>query len=127
MASEKELYRKAFYKIHPEGGKVDENFPSSRKDNWKYKSVRGYSDKETARVFYTRDGVIDPFKTYSESYLSDYMDEHPLDDEVDELKAEIKRKKKKDRDDDDDEKGCCGAWYCCPFRCSWRMLCSFFG
>lgn len=42
----------------------------------------------------------------------------------DEEEAKEKRKEKKEKADD---KGCCGAWYCCPFRCSWKLLCSFFG
>lgn len=45
-------------------------------------------------------------------------------EEYDEEEAEEKRKEKKEKDND---KGCCGAWYCCPFRCSWKLLCSFFG
>lgn len=51
----------------------------------------------------------------------------PLDADIDEEEAKKKRNKKKERDDDDDDRGCCGAWYCCPFRCSWKILCSFFG
>lgn len=45
----------------------------------------------------------------------------------DEEEAKENRKKKKERDKDDDDEGCCDAWYCCPFRCSWKMLCSFLG
>lgn len=128
MASEREIYRRAFYKKHPEGGKIEENHPCSFDDKWKYQSGRGWSDKETVRVFYTRDGVVDPFKTYSSSYLDEYIDKHPIEYDEDEIESEIERdKEKKRKDKGDDDKGCCGAWYCCPFRCSWKILCSFFG
>lgn len=61
-----------------------------------------------------------------------YTDEVDLErtylllEDRDEEEARERRKRKKDEKDEDD-KGCCGAWYCCPFRCLWKIFCCFFG
>lgn len=124
MALNKELtnYEKAFYKLHGRNYSQKEVL-IDRPEFIIYKMSYLRQGETYAKVFYTKDGVIDPFMTYSSQYIKDvYIKEHPLD--IDEEEAKEERKEKKEKDDD---KGCCGAWYCCPFRCSWKLLCSFLG
>ena len=67
---------------------------------------------------------VDIEKTYTILKTQDIIDEE-------EAKARRKEKKKEERAErraeQREESGCCGAWYCSPFRCSWNFFCSFLG